>query len=163
MTSHRTIMTNAGRAVVESEAVRDYCVQHFGRGLAVNVGAYPQGIPGESDAPFLWLIPADDENESVAVDQTFTVRGVLGGLVKGENGEMVLRLVESERTATANGLAVNGGNKVVEDLRDMILCVIRDAKAGARVLRIRRQENDMAHFPLEWAEFFVEYVDDVTL
>ena len=39
-----------------------------------------------------------------------------------------------------------------------ILGVIRNAKAGARVMRIRRQETDMAHFPLEWAEFFVEYI-----
>lgn len=163
MTSHRSIMINAGRAVCDSEVVRSYCVEHFGRGIAVNVGAYPNGIPGENDAPFLWLIPADDENESVAADQTFTFRGVVGGLVRGAGGEKVITVVEAERTATANGLTVNGGNKIVEDLRDIILGVIRDAKAGARVMRIRRDENDMSHFPLEWAEFFVEYVDSATL
>ena len=159
MTSHREIMTNAARAVCSSTQVLEYCMQHFGRGLAVNVGAYPQGVPGEKDAPFLWLTPADDENESVAVDQTFTMRGVLGGLVRGPSGEKVITVVETARTASANGLTINGGNKIVEDLRDMILGVMRNAKAGARVLRIRRQENDMAHFPLEWAEFFVEYME----
>lgn len=159
MTSHREILTNAGRAVCDSETVRDYCVANFGRGLAVNVGAYPQGVPSEDDSPFLWLTPAEDENEAVATDQTFTVRGVVGGLLTGDSGEIVIQDVETERTATANGLTINGGNKIVEDLRDLILEIIRDAKAGARVLRIRRQENDISHFPLEWAEFFVEYIE----
>lgn len=157
MTSHRSIMVAAARAVKDSAEVLDYCMGHFGRGLAVNVGAYPHGIPGEADAPFLWLTPADDENESVAVDESFSMRGVVGGLVLGESGEKVVSVVEAARTATANGLVVNGGNAVVEGLRDLVLSVVRNARAGARVARVRRVENDMSHFPLEWAEFFVEY------
>lgn len=37
--------------------------------------------------------------------------------------------------------------------------VVRNAKAGARVVAMRRVENDIAHFPLEWAEFFVDYFE----
>lgn len=162
MTSHRTIMTNVGAAVCASEAVRDYCVLHFGRGLAVNVGAYPNGIPGEDDSPFMWIQPKD-ENESVNADETFTVRIVIGGCVKGADGENVIEDVVAPRTETANGLTVNGGNKVVEDLRDMILGIVRDAKAGAIVSRIRREENDISHFPLEWATCFVEYFEPESL
>ena len=162
MISHRQIMANVAAAVYDSADVRDYCISNFGRGLAVHVGAYAQGIPGENDSPFLWLTPRE-ENEEVAVDSTFTVRMIVGGMVKGENGEKVITNTLHERTATENGLTINGGNKVVEDLRDMIIGVVRGAAAGAIVQRIRREENDISHFPLEWAEIYVEYMEPEAL
>ena len=157
MTSHRQIMVQLAQAIQASEAVATYCYQHFGRALAINVGAYPDGVPDEKDAPFLWIHAADDENESVATDETFTVRMVVGGLVQGENGERKIERVVVQRTEAINGLAVNGGNEIVEDLRDMILAIVREARAGAYVTRIRREENDISHFPLEWAVIYVEY------
>ena len=162
MTSHRQIMTDAATAVRDSETVRAYAVQHFGRGLEINVGAYPQGIPGEADAPFLWLY-AEGENEEVAADETFTVRAVVGALVQGPYGEKKIKSVVTERTATANGLVVNGGNKLVEDFRDIIMGVVREAKAGAIVSKMRRTENDLSHFPLEWAEFEIDYFEPEAL
>lgn len=55
MTFHRQIMTNAAEAVADSAEVLDFCVEHFGRGLDINVGAYAQCIPTEDDSPFLWI------------------------------------------------------------------------------------------------------------
>lgn len=162
MISHREIMIRLAESVLNSEAVATYCLERFGRGLAINVGAYPSGIPGEEDSPFLWVQPKE-ENEEVAVDQTFTVRLVVAGLVKGPNGERVISDVRAERTETSNGLTVNGGNKVVEDLRDLIISVIREAKCGAIVARIRREENDISHFPLEWATMYVEFNEPESL
>lgn len=106
---------------------------------------------------------AEGGNEEVAVDQTFTVRLVVAGLVKGPNGERVISDVRAERTETSNGLTVNGGNKVVEDLRDLIISVIREAKCGAILARIRREENDISHFPLEWATMYVEFTEPESL
>lgn len=162
MISHRTIMTNAAQAIAGSADVFNYCLENFGRGLAVHVGAYAQGVPDEKDSPFLWIIPVE-ENEAVNEDETFTVRMVVAGCVKGPDGEQYIENVIIPRTAAANGLTVNGGNKIVEDLRDMIIPIVRNAKAGARVRAIRRQENDIAHFPLEWAEFFVSYLEPESL
>ena len=162
MISHRSVMAAAGAAVRDSEAVLYYCIAHFGRGLAVHVGAYAQGIPGISDAPFLWIIP-QEENEAVNEDEVFTVRMTVGGAVKGSGGEKVITNVVTPRTAEANGLTVNGGNAIVEDLRDIIIGVVRNAKAGARVRAIRREENDIAHFPLEWATIFIEYFEPESL
>ena len=162
MISHRSVMAAAGAAVRDSTAVLEYCLANFGRGLAVHVGAYAQGVPGIEDAPFLWIIP-QEENEAVNEDQVFTVRMTVGGAVKGSGGEKVITNVVTPRTAEANGLTVNGGNAIVEDLRDIIIGVVRNAKAGARVRAIRREENDIAHFPLEWATIFIEYFEPESL
>ena len=162
MISHRQIMNNAATAVCESVDVLNYCVQHFGCGLDVHVGAYAQAVPGEKDAPFLWISPKD-ENEALKEDDLFSVAFIVGGLVKGENGEKVIENVVTPRTASANGLTLNGGNAIVEDLRDIIMRIVRNAHAGAIVNRIRREENDISHFPLEWAVFYVEYLEPESL
>ena len=162
MTAHRQILNNVATAIAQSEAVRDYCIEHFGRGLAVHVGAYAAAVPSEKDAPFCWLTP-QDENEATKDDDLFTVRIVIGGLVRGPSGEKVINNVVIERTNTANGLTLNGGNAIVEDLRDIILVLVRNANAGAIVNRIRREENDISHFPLEWATMYVEYLEPDSL
>lgn len=162
MISHRQIMNNAATAVCNSADVLAYCVQHFGRGLDVHVGAYAAAVPGEKQSPFLW-ITAEDENEAIKEDDLFSVRFVVAGLVKGENGEKVIENVVTPRTASANGLTLNGGNAIVEDLRDIIMRIVRNAHAGAIVNRIRREENDISHFPLEWAVFYVEYLEPESL
>ena len=162
MISHRSVMAAAGAAVRDSEAVLEYCLQHFGRGLDVHVGAYAQGVPNVKDSPFLWIIPKE-ENEEVNEDKTFMVMMVVGGEVKGPSGEKVITNVITPRTDAANGLTVNGGNAIVEDLRDIIIGVVRNAKAGARVKTIRREENDIAHFPLEWAVIYIEYFEPESL
>ena len=47
----------------------------------------------------------------------------------------------------------------MEGLRDLIIGVVRNANAGAIVNRMRREESDISHFPLEWAVFYVEYLE----
>lgn len=163
MISHRQIMINVAQAIQASEEIAAYCYQHFGRALAINVGAYPNGVPGEADSPFLWIHAANEENEEVMSDETFSVRMVVGGCVTGPDGEKVIERVVAERTAAVNGLTINGGNEIVEDLRDMILAIVRDAAAGAFVTRMRREENDISHFPLEWAVVYVEYNEPESL
>ena len=155
-------MNNAAIAVRDSADVLSYCQENFGRGIDINVGAYAQGIPSAEDSPFLWIQPKE-ENEAVNQDSTFTVRMTVGGCVKGEGGEKVIVNRVTDRTESQNGLTLNGGNAIVEALRDLIMQVVRNAKAGARVVAMRRVENDIAHFPLEWAEFFVDYFEAESL
>ena len=162
MTVHRQILNNAATAIAGSNTIRDFCITHFGRGLAVHVGAYAAAVPSEKDAPFCWLTPKED-NEAIKDDDLFTIRVVVGGLVKGTGGEKVITNVVIPRTNTSNGLTLNGGNAIVEDLRDLIVRVVRNCNAGAIVNRIRREENDIAHFPLEWATFYVEYLEPDSL
>lgn len=158
MTAHRKIINTLATKIAASDEVRNFCIANFGRGLAVHVGAYAAALPGEKDAPFCWLTPRE-ENEATKEDDLFTVRVVVGGLVKGSGGEKVITNTITERTATQNGLTLNGGNATVEELRDLIMLIARDANAGAIVNRIRREENDIAHFPLEWATMYVEYLE----
>lgn len=167
MISHRQVMTNAAMAVRDSAAVRDYCVRHFGRGLEIVVGAYPgtedaSGIPGVKESPFLWIY-ATGENEDVKTDEKFTMHATVGGCVSGPDGEQVISNVVTPRSESANGLIVNGGNKVVEDLRDSIMAVIEGSLPGAIIDKMRRTENDLSHFPLEWAEFEVDFMDPETI
>ena len=157
MTSHRSILTRLATAIQASTDVANYCYRHFGRALAINVGAYANGIPSDEESPFLWIHAADDENEQIGSEDTFTVRIVVAGCVKGPDGERYIENKVVERTAAVNGLTINGGNVIVEDLRDMIIGIARDAKCGAFPIRIRREENDISHAPLEWAVFYIEF------
>ena len=70
MTSHRSILTRLARAIQASADVAAYCKEHFGKALAINVGAYANGIPDEAESPFLWIHAADDENEQVGLWDT---------------------------------------------------------------------------------------------
>ena len=162
MTSHRQIINNAATAVYNSVDILNFCVQYFGRGLSVHVGAYAAAIPDEKESPFLWITPVE-ENEAIKEDDLFTVRFVVGGCVRGLGGEKVIENVVHPRTAESNGLVLNGGNAVIEDLRDLCMRVVRNANAGAIPNRIRREENDIEHFPLSWATFYVEYLEPVSL
>lgn len=162
MISHRQIMINFGKAVCDSPAVLNYCTVHFARGLAIHVGAYADQIPGEEDSPFLWIF-ADGESATVGTDENFTVSFIVGACPLGDQGEKVVNDMLTVRTKDANGLVVNGANKIVEDLRDIILGVIRDAKCGGRIVNFTRSENDLAHQPLEWAAFEVEIQIDISL
>ena len=77
MISHRDILTALAMEIQASTEIAEYCQQHFGQALAINVGAYASGIPDESQSPFLWIHAADDENESVGSEDTFTARLVV--------------------------------------------------------------------------------------
>lgn len=162
MTSHRQIMTNLGTDICASESVKNLCISSFGRGLEVVISSYAQGIPEEEEAPFLW-IHAQNENELVAADETFTVRCVLGCVVENSDGERMICNRVTERTNESNGLVIAGANKTVEDLRDAIIAVVRDSRPGAIIDKIRVTENDLSHFPLEWAEFEVDFTEPEAL
>lgn len=162
MTAHRSIMVKMGEAVRDATAVLNSAITISGKGLAVHVGAYPDGIPDVKDAPFLWLY-ASGENESEKADETFTVHGVVGACIVGTNGERVIKDVETARTSMSNGLTVNGANAKVEELRDLCIAAIRAARCGAIVSRISRWENDISHFPLEWAEFEFDFMEPESL
>lgn len=60
-------------------------------------------------------------------------------------------------------MTINGTNAVIEELRDIIAGVVRNARAGARVVAMRREENDLGHFPLEWSTFYVDYFEEEAL
>lgn len=152
-------MVAMGEAVRDSEAVRAFCVEHFGRGLAVHICAYAAAIPGEDDAPFLWLYPEPIEDELKNADKTFAVHCIVGCCVKGESGEKKIVETVTERTATANGLTISGAGDTVDALRELCIAAIRAAKCGAIQTAIRQTEADVSHFPLEWAEFFFEFTE----
>lgn len=164
MKSHRSILVKAAEAVADSREIAEYCREHFGRALDITVGAYASGVPTEKDSPFLWITPSDrEESEMVANDEVFQARFVVAGCVKGDAGERVINARLRERTESENGLTVNGGNEIVETLRDMIAEVVLNAKAGAIVSGIAREENDISHFPLEWATMYVTYFEPEAL
>ncbi len=159
MNTHRQIMVAMGEAVRDSEAVRSFCVDNFGRGLAVHICAYAAAIPGEGDAPFLWLYPEPTDDELKNANKTFAVHGILGCCVKGENGEKKIVETVTERTATANGLTISGAGDTVDALRELCIAAIRTAKCGAIQTRIAQTEADISHLPLEWAEFLFEFTE----
>ena len=152
-------MVAMGEAVRDSEAVRAFCVENFGRGLAVHICAYAAAIPGEGDAPFLWLYPEPIEDELKNADKTFAVHCIIGCCVKGESGEKKIAVTVTERTATANGLTISGAGDTVDALREHCIAAIRAKQCGAIQTRIAQTEADISHLPLEWAEFLFEFTE----
>lgn len=159
MNTHRQIMVAMGEAVRDSEAVCQFCVNNFGRGLAVHICAYAAAIPGEGDAPFLWLYPEPIEDELKNADKTFAVHCIIGCCVKGESGEKKIAVTVTERTATANGLTISGAGDTVDALRELCIAAIRAKQCGAIQTRIAQTEADISHLPLEWAEFLFEFTE----
>ena len=159
MNTHRQIMVAMGEGVRDSEAVRAFCVNNFGRGLAVHICAYAAAIPGEGDAPFLWLYPEPIDDELKNADKTFAVHCIVGCCVKGENGEKKIAVTVTERTATANGLTISGAGDTVDALRELCIGAIRAKQCGAIQTAIRQTEADISHLPLEWAEFLFEFTE----
>jgi hypothetical protein len=148
-----------GEGVRDSEAVRQFCVDNFGRGLAVHICAYAAAIPGEGDAPFLWLYPEPIDDELKNADKTFAVHCIVGCCVKGESGEKKIVETVTERTATANGLTISGAGDTVDALRELCIAAIRAKQCGAIQTRIAQTEADISHLPLEWAEFLFEFTE----
>lgn len=159
MNTHRQIMVTMGEAVRDSEAVRSFCVERFGRGLAAHICAYAATIPDERDAPFLWLYPEPTDDELKNADKTFAVHCIVGCCAKGESGEKKIIETVTERTATANGLTISGAGDTVDALRELCIAAIRAKKCGAIQTRIAQTEADISHLPLEWAEFLFEFTE----
>jgi hypothetical protein len=159
MNTHRQIMVAMGEAVRDSEAVRAYCVDNFGRGLAVHICAYAAAIPGEGDAPFLWIYPEPIDDELKNADKTFAVHCIVGCCVKGKNGEKKIAETVTPRTATANGLTISGAGDTVDALRALCIAAIRAKQCGAIQTRVAQTEADISHLPLEWAEFLFEFTE----
>lgn len=157
MSPHETIKLNVATAIANSTEIRDWCIQHFGRGLSVIVNVYgAEGHPGEKEAPFCWLY-SDGANESGFVDeQTFEFVAVVGAV---DPSPIPKRNVVAERTATANGLQVNGIAAEVETLREMIYQVADGCAPGAILRTVTRTEADVADYPLEWAELRFSYFE----
>ena len=159
MNTHRQIMVAMGEGVRDNEAVRQFCVDNFGRGLEIRVCAYAAAIPDEGVAPFLWLFPEPIEDELKNADKTFAVHCCLGCCVKGEEGEKKIVKTVTERTASANGLVISGADDTVDALRALIIDAIRAKQCGAIQTAIRQEEADVSHFPLEWADFSFEFTE----
>lgn len=160
MSPHETIKLNVAEAIANSEAVREFCVEHFGRGLAVIVNSFgAEGSPGEREAPFCWIY-SDGTNEIGFVDeQTFEFVIVVGAL---DDQAAPTRRVYAARTATANGIQVNGIAGEVEALRELVYAVVNQCGPGAILRTATRTEAGVADYPLEWAELRLSYFEPET-
>ena len=161
MSPHEDIKLAVARAIANSEEIRAYCVENFGRGLAVIVNVYgAEGHPGEKEAPFCWLY-SDGTNDSGFVDEeTFEIVCVVGAV---DPSPAPSRNVLAERTATRNGLQVAGIAAQVEALRELIYNVVNSGSYGAIFRTATRTEADVADYPLEWAEMRLSFFEPETI
>lgn len=156
-------MMNLAAAIAEDPEVLAASQELFGTGLKVIVWAYGAEMPSIKDAPFLWIYAEHVENEDVDADQIFSVGMIVAAALQGERGEKLISREIKKRSAESNGLVVNGSEKC-EAFRDFLAARIREHyRPGAALRRIRRQEDDLSHFPLSWSEMFAEYVEFETV
>lgn len=161
MTNHAQIKSNLARAICEDDAVRDFCVEKFGRGALVIVDWYgAQGVPGVKEAPFVFIYSADENDAGFVDEETFTVHVVCGGVSGSDKPE---RSVHESRTATTNGIVVNGISAEMEELRNLVEAVVVRGGLGAVARTFTRVESSTAEWPLEWAKLNVEFFEPSTM
>lgn len=161
MTNHAQIKSNLARAICEDDAVRSFCVEHFGRGALVIVDWYgAQGVPGVKEAPFVFIYSADENDAGFVDEETFAVHIVCAGVSSAAKPE---RSVDQQRTAEDNGLVVNGIAAEIEELRNLVESVINRGRLGAVARTFTRVESSTAEWPLEWAKLNVEFFEPETM
>ena len=163
MTGHEQIKSNIAHVLADSEAVRAFCVENFGRGALVIVNWFgSDGEPGETESPFIFIHSANGTNDAGFVDEeTFSVEIVCGAV---DESEEPTRRTEVERTATSNGLVTNGIAVKLEALRQIVEGVVKDAASVGAVARtFTREESSTQDFPLEWVRLTVEFFEPQTL
>lgn len=162
MTTHHTIMLNACDKLVASTAIRDWCIAQFGKGCQIQLDAYgAAGLPGEAEAPFLFIY-ADGENEGAGAvaEETFEFILLAGIVSKTEGGTDSTAV--SARSATANGLTVNGIADKAEYLRGLALAEIRANEVGAIYRSAVLSESGTLDYPLQWARARLSFYEPQT-
>lgn len=159
---HAEVKRALARAVADDTRVRDFCIEHFGRGALVIVDWYgAEGAPGENEAPYIFIY-STGENSGGAVDEkTLDIMIECGGICSNiPSRERVV-----ERTATANGLAINGCAFELEQLREIVIDIARGVDVGMAYRSVSYTESSTASFPLEWAESRLTYFvpNDISL
>lgn len=161
MTNHADIKRAVAEAIRDSEEVRDFCVEHFGRGALVIVDWFgAQGVPGVKEAPFVFLYSAAENDSGFVDEETFTVHVVVGGCGRTETPA---REVGTERTAAQNGLVVNGISAELEELRGIVEEVVTSGAFGAVPRTFTRVESSTADWPLEWAKLNIDFFEPETI
>lgn len=162
MVTHSYIKAAIAQAVASSNEVKEFCVDHFGRGALVIVDWYgAEGEPGEEESPFVFVYSANNTDEGGFVDEeTYTARIVVGSC--DPNGEPT-KDSTTGRTETSNGLVTNGIGALVEEFRNIVEGVVKSASCGAVARTYRREEVSTREYPLEWAALEVEFFEPQTL
>lgn len=161
MTNHAQIKADFATAIADSEEVRDYCVEHFGKPPLVIVDWFgANGSPGVKEAPFVFVYSADENEIGFVDEETFNVHVVVGGC---DDGTGPTREVRRDRTDEKSGLVVNGIASVLEGLRNIVESIAESGAAGAVPRTMTRVESSTADYPLEWAKLNIDFYEPQTL
>lgn len=159
MTKHSQIKQNLAKLIQESSAVRDFCVENFGRGALVIVDWYgAEGSPGERESPFVFLYSANENDAGFVDEETFNIHIVCAARFNAPT-----RAQDGGRTATANGLVVNGVGEKMEAFRAIVEDIVTAGGFGAVTKTITREESSTVDWPLEWAKLNVALFEPETI
>lgn len=147
MTTHAQIKINAADAIAQSEDVRAFCVEHFGRGALVIVDWYgAEGAPGVKESPYVFLYSSGESETGHVDEETFEFSIEIGGVASRHPS----REAQGVRTESANGLVVNGCAALLEELRGIIVDILKSGAFGASLRSVAFDESSTVGFPLEW-------------
>lgn len=161
-TPHEQLKVNLATAIADDATLCAYVKEQFGAMPLVIVNRYgAQGVPGEKEAPFIYIFSEEAENEAGDVDEeTFSV-GVVFGAV--DSGPCVRKFVKRLRSDDAAGIEVYGVLDKVEAVREMIFRIVQTSRHGAIFRTVTRTEENVADYPLEWAKLAISYAEPETL
>lgn len=162
MTSHASIKAAVAEAIRASEDVRAFCVEHFGRGALVIVDWFgAEGAPGEREAPYVFLYSTGENQTGQVDEETFEFSIEIGGVAAGMVGPP--RTVSSARTATENGMVVNGCAAELEELRTIVVGILKSGAFGASLRSVTLSESSVITYPLEWSSIRCEFFEPDTI
>ena len=158
--THAQIKRNVAEAFAASEEVRAFCVEHFGRGALVIVDWFgSDGAPGVNQAPYILLYSTGDNQTGHVDEETFEFSIEIGGVAS----RFPSREEQDTRTATANGLVVNGCAALLEELRGILVGILKSGGFGASLRSVTFDESSTVSFPLEWCSISCEFFEPETI
>ena len=154
--THASIKESVARAFASSKVVASFCVQNFGRPALVIVDWFgAEGAPSEREAPYIFLYSTGENTTGHVDEETFEFYVEIGAVASARP----VRTSQSARTASENGLVVNGCAALMEELRAILVGILKAGAFGASLRSVTFAESSTMSYPLEWSSIRCEFFE----
>ena len=151
--THASIKESVARAFASSKDVASFCVQNFGQPALVIVDWFgAEGAPSEREAPYIFLYSTGENMTGHVDEETFEFYIEIGAVASA-------RPVRTSQ----NGLVVNGCAAIMEELRAILVGILKDGAFGASLRSVTFAESSTMSYPLEWSSIRCEFFEPETI
>lgn len=140
------------KAIADSEAIQNYCITKYGRGLLVQVDMDPNNSPSSEDCP--WAVLCKWPSTELGPVSEYAKKPVMLGVgIVPPSETPNLPTVNTIRNENSNGYIQFGNAELAEELCEMIYGVIMAAvlQDNHLVTSVVEDSNGWVHLPMQTA------------